>query len=197
MLELIFVRHGETDSNKRGTFCGWTDAELNEEGMKQAEAAAQKLSGIIPDAIYSSPLTRTLKTAEIINRNYGLEIIFSDSLKERNCGKWENLTYLDISSKYPEEKMKWEKDWVNYCIDEGESAFQLYTRVNEFLKELLNKHKSGKILLVTHLGCIQAVLAGLLGLTAEGVWHFRVDNCGISRVIVNDEGYAYLTGLNI
>lgn len=197
MLELIFVRHGETDSNKRRTFCGWTDAGLNEEGIRQAEAAARKLSSIVPAAIYSSPLSRASQTAEIVNRNYGLEITYSDSLKERNFGVWEDLTYAEVCSRYPEEIGIWNKDWISYCIDGGESAFQVFDRVNDFIKSILDRHKSGTVIIVTHLGCIQAALAGFMGLSGEGVWRFRVDNAGITKVLINDEGYAYLTGLNI
>lgn len=198
MLELILVRHGETDSNKRGSFCGWTDAMLNEKGKKQAEEAAQRLLSIVPDVIYSSPLARTLQTAEIVNRNYNsLNIIINDNLKERNCGKWEDMTYTEVCSRYPEERVQWEKDLVNYCIDGGESSFQVYTRANEFIQTLQDSHKSGKVMVVTHLGWIQAALAGLLGMGIEGIWRFRVDNCGISRVLINDDSFAYLVGLNI
>ena len=121
----------------------------------------------------------------------------SDSLKERNFGVWEDLTYEEICGRYPVEKQKWESDWINYCINDGESAAQVFERVNFFIQSLINGNKSGRILLVTHLGCIQSALAHLLGLPAEGFWRFRVDNCGIARMLVNDEGYAYLTGLNL
>jgi alpha-ribazole phosphatase len=199
MLELIFIRHGEINSNKKGTYCGWTDTELNEKGMEQAEAVAGRLLslGIAPDRIYSSPLKRAVQTAEIISRNYGLEIHCNESLKERNFGVWEDLTYEDICSRYPEERLKWENDWVNFCITGGESAAQVFDRVNSFVLSLIDRHKSGRILLVTHLGCVQSVLAHFLGLPPEGFWRFRIENCGIARLLVNEEGYAYLTGLNL
>lgn len=199
MLELVFVRHGEINSNKKGTYCGWTDTGLNEKGIEQAEAASLKLAAmkLSPDSIYSSPLARAVQTAEIINRNYGLDIVRTDSLKERNFGVWEDLTYTDICGRYPVERQKWEADWINYCIDGGESAAQVFDRVNSFVQSLIDVHKSGRILLVTHLGCIQSSLAHFLGLPAEGFWRFRIDNCGIARMLVNDDGYAYLAGLNL
>lgn len=199
MLELLFVRHGEINSNKKGTYCGWTDTELNKNGISQAQAAAGRLLslGMAPERIYSSPLIRARQTAEIINRNYRLEIQCSESLKERNFGIWEDLTYSDICCRYPEERLMWENDWVNYCITDGESAAQVLQRVNSFIQSLIKENKSGRILLVTHLGCIQSALAHLLGLPPEGFWRFRIDNCGIARLLVNDEGYAYLTGLNL
>ena len=63
MLELILIRHGQTDSNKRRTYVGWTDVELNEEGIRQARNLKEKLKNLSVDKIYSSPLKRARKTA--------------------------------------------------------------------------------------------------------------------------------------
>ena len=197
MLELILVRHGETDSNKKGTYCGWTDTVLNDRGLKQAQLAARKLKGIKPDAVYSSPLKRAYDTACIINREALLEIICSDSLKEQNFGEWEDLSYAEIYKSHPAECGDWANDWANYCMNGGESTLQLYRRVTGFIDCLLESNKSGIILLVTHLGCIRFILSYLLGMSSDGFWRFRVDNGSISRIIINDEGFAYLTALNI
>ena len=90
MMELIFVRHGETDSNKKKTFLGWTDAELNDEGIRQACKLGEELKRITFDGIYSSSLKRASKTAEIINEKLNMEIVYSDNLKERNFGIWDD-----------------------------------------------------------------------------------------------------------
>ena len=197
MLEIILVRHGETDSNTRGTYCGWTDPELNGKGIAQAQRAAGNLSDIKPDFIYSSPLKRVYCTAEIINCNYGKEIICSDSLKEHNFGIWEDMTHAEILEKYPGESLKWQKDWANYRIEGGESAMDGYKRVVAFLENLLDKHKNEIILIVTHSGCIRYILAYLLDMRIEGIWRFAVENGGIARIVVNDEKFAYLKALNI
>jgi len=134
MLELILVRHGETDSNKRGTYLGWTDVELNSNGIRQACAIRDRLKPVKVDAIYSSPFKRTVKTAEIINENYGLEIIISDNLKERNFGIWDDLTFEEISSKYPAECRKWFEDWINF-----RKGLTNYILGQAKLEEVINK----------------------------------------------------------
>lgn len=198
MLELILVRHGETDSNVRGTYCGWTDPELNKKGKNQARRAARKLKEIKPDFIYSSPLKRAFHTAEIINRNYGKDIIRSENLKEHNFGIWEDLTHAEIIEKYPDESSLWQKDWANYRIKDGESAIEGYARVVTFLEELLERHKSGTVMIVTHSGCIRYILAHLLEMTFEGIWRFSVENGGIAIAVVNkEEGFAYIKAFNI
>lgn len=196
MIELILVRHGETDSNKRGTYLGWTDIELNEKGLEQANIAKEKLKGTKIDAIFSSPLKRARNTAEIINENFGLAIISCDSLKERNFGAWDDLTHKEITEKFPEDYALYAKDWINYCVKDGESSAQAFERITGFIDHLLAEKSQGVFLIVTHLGCIRKILAHLLGMSIEGSWHFRVDNASITRLEINDEKYAYLTLLN-
>ncbi|MCX8130526.1 MAG: alpha-ribazole phosphatase [Clostridia bacterium] len=196
MIELIFVRHGETDSNRKGTYLGWTDVSLNEEGLRQAYEAKCKLSNENIDAMYSSPLKRAVRTAEVINENFKLAVIYEERLKERCFGIWEDLTHNEILEKYPEEYGLWTDDHVNYCMEGGESTVQSYNRVTGFIEDIINTHESGTYLIVTHLGCIRKIVAHLLGLGIEGSWRFRVDNCSITRIVVNDEKYAYLTLLN-
>jgi len=195
MTELVIVRHGRTQSNTRYAYCGWTDVELDEEGISQARSARDRMRSLKVDYIFSSPLKRALKTAEIINENFNLPITCSESLKERNFGVWEDLQYEEICEKFPEQVKMLEKDWMKYCIQNGESALQFYSRVVEFVDGLLSD-KQGTFLIVTHLGCIRNTVSHLLGMGIEGSWRFRVDNCGITRIQINDEGYAYLTQLN-
>lgn len=196
MLEIILVRHGETDSNIRGTYCGWTDPELNERGKTQARRAAELLKAEKLNAIYASPLKRAYGTAAIINRAHNIEIITDERLKEQNFGEWEDLTYAEIEEKYAEECIKWKNDWMNYCIKGGENPARVYGRVSDFMDTIAGAYKSGTIMVVTHLGCIRMILAHMLGMAMEGFWRFRVDNSGISRLVVND-GYAYLKALNL
>jgi alpha-ribazole phosphatase len=196
MLELILIRHGETDSNRRGTYLGWTDVHLNEEGIRQAYIAREKLKNEKPDAIYCSPLERTKRTAQIINENYGIEIKYVEDLKERCFGAWEDLTHKEILERYPQEYELWIKDHVNYCVEGGESTIQAYNRVTGFFEKLIKDNSNGTFIIVTHLGCIRKVISYLLGMDLAGSWRFRVDNCSITRIIVNEEKYAYMTLMN-
>lgn len=195
MLELVLVRHGETDSNVKGTYLGWTDVELNEKGIKQAELAAEKLKGVKFDYIITSPLKRAVKTAEIINKNHSREIKYEESLKERNFGLWDDLTYQEITERFPAEAALWAKDWINYPIPGGESSIDAYRREVQFIDQLVKDKTEGVILIVTHLGCIRKMVAHLLNMGLEGSWRFRVDNCSVSRIVITEK-YPVLTLLN-
>ena len=196
MIRLILVRHGETDSSRRGTFCGWTDSPLNEEGKRQARTAASKLTGIPIDIIYSSPSKRALETAEIINNALGLRITCFNDLRERNFGRWEDLTYSDIGNTYPGELSKWQNDWVNYRIEDGESAYQAHERVAAFADNLIKVNSNRVCLVVTHAGCIRSILSHLLGMGIGAMWRFKIECGGVTSVEITDDGYAYLTMLN-
>ena len=62
----LFLRHGETETNRLGLTTGMTDVVLNERGRQQARAAAAALVGLGVDALYSSPLQRSLATAHCV-----------------------------------------------------------------------------------------------------------------------------------
>ncbi len=195
MLELILIRHGETDSNIRGSYLGWTDIELNETGLSQVRILRDRLKNTKIDKIYSSPLKRAMQTADIINENYRLDIVYTDGLKERNFGIWDDLTLAEMTQRYPSEYNAWISDWIKYPITDGESAIEAYNRSAEFVRELIEKNTEGVFMLVTHLGTIRFLLAYLLDLGIESSWHFRVDNASITKVEISD-GYSVLTRLN-
>ncbi|AUG58347.1 alpha-ribazole phosphatase [Acetivibrio saccincola] len=194
MLELILIRHGQTDSNKRRTYVGWTDVELNEEGIRQARNLKEKLKNLSVDKIYSSPLKRARKTAEIINENFNLDIHYDNNLKERNFGIWDDLTDDEIKKLNEKEYNAWQKDWKNYPVKGGESGMDSYERVIKFTENILNSFDSGRILIVSHLGTIRFMLSYLLGMGIEGSWRFRLDNCEMAKIQVTD-GYGILTSL--
>mgnify|MGYP000282742348 FL=1 len=196
-MKLILVRHGQTDSNIRGTYLGWTDVELNETGLKQAECVAEKLKDTVIDKIFSSPLKRVRATAEAINKYHNVSIEYTDCLKERNFGIWDNLTYDEIKAGYPEECIKWDKDWFNYKIKGGESCLEMYERITAFIDDILARYKDETVLLVSHLGCIRIIISYLLVMPPEGIWKFRASNCGITTFSINEDKFAYMTSLNV
>lgn len=195
MLELILVRHGETESNKAGTYLGWTDIGLNENGINQVRLLRDKLANAKIQRILTSPLKRAVQTAEIINESCKAEIRYIEELKEINFGLWDNMTFQEIQNKFPKEHKKWLENSDNYHFPEGESAAELYERVSKVIEQLTAKEKDVTILLVTHQGVIRNIISYLLVNTREDSWHFKVDNCGITKIEITD-GYAVLTKLN-
>ena len=88
-----FIRHGETEWNRRGTSMGQTDIPLNERGIQQAYAAQAFLKNLEVGAVYSSSLKRAHQTAQIINEALSRPLYTTDHLRERGWGEGEGKPF--------------------------------------------------------------------------------------------------------
>ncbi len=154
-MELIFVRHGETQHNKLHQLMGQRiDDVLDESGLHQASDLIAKLP---KDAqlIFSSPLKRALQTADIISRHLNIPVQVSDLLKERDFGTLSGKTWEEINEEtnkdihHLDETLKY--DYRKYG---GESFEQVKARLVKFLDMIKAKHKGEKLIVVTHFGMI-------------------------------------------
>lgn len=195
MLELVLVRHGQTDGNKEGIYYGWLDLPLNELGKAQALKIREKIKDMKFEAIYTSPLLRALDTTRRIKPDQDTPILLSEGLKELHFGEWEGMTYSEIQEHFPQLWEEWCKDWVDFRFPRGESFRQVYQRVTCEIDHIIQTHHHGKVLVVTHHGCIRGIISYLLGTGMEGYWRYKIKPGAISRIEIVD-GYCVLTGLN-
>ena len=202
-MELILVRHGQTDSNVGLRYCGQTDIGLNEAGGRQAADVAERLFGRLGgrfDSIHSSPLSRAYDTAKAIAVRFGVaesDIVKADALLEGHFGVFEDLTYKEIMNNFPNEYKMWREDWEGYVIEGGESSKMVSDRVGAFFWEFLERNSGGTHLFVFHMGSMSFAMSSLLGLDIKSAWRFKIDNTGIVTIRVNREKYCYLTALNV
>src|SRR5690606_30019312 len=100
MLNVYLLRHGETSMNADGNrYCGRTDVALTEKGIGQAHLVRNQLSETKLDAVYSSPLVRASRTAEIACG--GVEVINDERLIEVDFGSWEGRTRTEFIAENP------------------------------------------------------------------------------------------------
>lgn len=193
MSKLILIRHGETQANKNKVFFGWQDIPLNENGINQAKQALKILKKYKYEYIYSSPLSRAIETAKIVNyQNY--DIIVNENLKEMNFGIFEGLTYKEACNLYPSESKIALENWENYNFINGESPKELQNRVMKFLKEVMDYKND--IVIVSHWGVISSILSHYISKELDGYWKFNIKNGGIVILEINEE-YVSLEGFNI
>lgn len=121
-MRLYLVRHGQTDMNKRNMFYGWTDADINETGIQQAEQLRQYFRQIPINAIYSSDLRRAAHTAEIIASGKDMTVRYDSAFRELYYGDWENQTTEYIEKNFKEELRGWVTDWKGLAMPNGESS---------------------------------------------------------------------------
>ena len=97
----FFVRHGQSIYNLENKFTGWHNPSLSELGEKQALETAKKLSKYDIDVVYSSALSRSKETAEIIIKNHPgstKDIISDQLLNERNYGNWSGKNKEEVKN---------------------------------------------------------------------------------------------------
>lgn len=98
-LPFYFIRHGETDWNLENKRMGNKDIELNQTGLDQAYSAAYIFNDIEISKIFTSPLKRATKTAEIIASVCEIDVEILETIKERNLGSFEGtnniVSFLD------------------------------------------------------------------------------------------------------
>ena len=157
-LKLYIVRHGETEWNVIKRFQGQLNTPLTEKGMEKLRETGKNLENVMFEEIYTSELERTVNSAEIIlneNRGYKnkkMELKKLAELNEVHFGVWQGLKYEEVFLKYPEEANNYFYNVKNYKA-ENIKAENLKDALKRFLRginKILDSHKSGNILVVTH-----------------------------------------------
>lgn len=146
MMGLYFTRHGQTDWNIERRLQGKSDIPLNATGIAQAKKTKEALQEIRIDKIYTSPLMRAKKTAELINEGRNITIYEEKRLMERGFGIYEGKLRKDILIS---------DIWVSSDIPlsaGGEDTNSFFKRVEEFLDEIIEESQMSNLLLVSHGG---------------------------------------------
>src|SRR3989344_5216615 len=153
MLTMYLVRHGQDMDNAEGILNGMRDEPLSEKGIEQATEVATKIkeSGINFDHVYSSPLQRAFKTAQIITETLGInkpDVL--EDLIERDFGIMTGKLQSTIKDVCSPDIIQ--SDTICYFLSpEGAETFtQLIERAKKVLNEIKTRHRDGNILLVTH-----------------------------------------------
>ena len=104
---LYLVRHGATQLTAEDRFSGAIGVELSDEGRHQAGRLADRLAQEAIAAVYCSPLSRPVETAEILARPHRLSLARRDGLREISHGRWEGLTRSEVEERYADEYAAW------------------------------------------------------------------------------------------
>ncbi len=194
MTEIILARHGETEWNVEEVFRGRIDVKLNDTGIKQAELLGEYLGDLKIDAIYSSPLKRALKTAEIIAGYHKLGVEIAPGLIDFDYGKWQGLLHQEVKAKYKELYAEWINSPDKVKMPAGESLNDVKARVIGVLDKVIAKY-DGTIVLVSHRVVNKVLICALLGLDNSHFWHIKQDTGGITTFIY-ENGRFILTEHN-
>ena len=193
MTTLILIRHAHTDwADKK--LAGWLpDVHLNDLGKKQAAELPERLSGVEIAAIYSSPLERTLETAQPLAKARGLRVHKIHDLGEVKSGDWQGQTLKVLSSK---------KEWKivqaapsTFAFPNGESFREMQNRAVGALEKIIALHPEETIVAFSHGDVIKVIVAYFSGIALDNFQRIAISPASISVVALGPFG-ARLVRLN-
>ena len=193
MLEIYFVRHGETEWNLKGMLQGKQNSPLTEKGRAQAAKLGEALKGVEFDGLYSSPMGRASLTAEIIRGEREQALFTIPALREMSFGEMEGLSKKEFQKLHPEQyKNLWEDALIyDPSAFKGETFKEVDERVMEGLDHLVKSHPNGgRILVVSHGMTLKNIFMHVWGHDLEKYWDDPVpENTSLTRVSYRDGVY--------
>ncbi|UCE30121.1 MAG: histidine phosphatase family protein [Burkholderiales bacterium] len=187
MIELIMIRHGETDWNLEHRFQGHIDVPLNRRGLAQAGRLAARLRDEAVDALVSSDLRRARQTASPAAKALGIEAEPLAALREQGFGVLEGLALPEILTRYPNEWAGWKRHDPDYALPGGESVRSFHTRVLGAVLELARRFEGGRIAVVTHGGALDMVYRTALQLPLAGPRNCIIPNAALNRLRIEGD----------
>ena len=232
MLQLYFIRHGQSTNNvvmdegKREDylFNRVVDPVLTENGKRQAELAADYLSREIDDThfdaqnragfglthLYCSLMTRSIETGLPISRKTGLPLIALPDGHETGgifrAEKKDGETILiglpgrgrsDLEASYPELVIPQDLTDAGWWNRDKEPREEYHLRAKRLIDFFIRNHggQHHRVGVITHGGIFARILTALFDVKADHYW-FLMNNCGISRIEISDEGHILLAYMN-
>jgi broad specificity phosphatase PhoE len=169
--------HGSSDDKAEARGC--------ESPESNSETQDFRTSGL--QAIYTSDLSRAVRSAEIIAEPYGLKPVETPDLRERSFGIWEGMTFSEIKEKYPEEFGAWANNPLRFSPIKGESTIKVKDRTMPFLTKILDNHKGENIAVVAHGGVNRIILCHFLGIPLENIFRIEQDYAAVNIVELWDK----------
>ena len=165
---LYLVRHGATQLTAEDRFSGSSGVDLSDEGRDQVRRLAERLRGETIKAVYCSPYSRTVETAQILAGPHALTPVPRDGLREISHGHWEGLTRREVEERYAEEYTAWEADPFTFAPPDGESGLGVLARALPAVREIVVAHPDQCVLVVSHKATLRLILSSILGFDARG-----------------------------
>jgi broad specificity phosphatase PhoE len=195
---LYLVRHAATPANlqKPAKLQGCrTNPDLHPIGVRQAIATRDFLAIRPIEFVYSSPLRRSLRTAEIIAEPHSLSPIAIDDLIECDVGAWEGRSWEEIKQSEPDHYARYHADPSTTGYRGGENFREVHDRVVRAMDEIVARHVGSTVLVVSHHIVNRTYLAGVLGLGPARARMVSLDNCAIS-IVHREQGKSTVATLN-
>lgn len=173
-MRLWLVRHGETEANVAGLYCGHSPTPLTPRGIQQSQTLGQCLQEVPFDSVCCSELARTHQTANLLLGARNIPRHSDACLNELFFGAWEMRHYQDLQREDPVNYAAWCADWQHATPTEGESFQHFAQRIKIFADKLTQYQHLDHLLIVGHQGGLSLLITQLLQLPVSAMWHFPI-----------------------
>ena len=196
LTHILLVRHGRTEWNREDRFRGRADISLDELGIEQAQATAERIaSGWPVSVIYYSPLKRARMTAEITGKQTGHEAIPLQGIIDMDFGLWQGLSRKEAQEQDKDLYLLWQHQPERVRFPGGESLDEVRERAGKAVDELVRQHGGQTIVLVSHRVVCMLLIMYIMDIETSHFWQIGQDVCAINLFQVRD-GVAYALMLN-
>ena len=193
---LLLLRHGATPLTAERRFSGVGDPELADTGRQQVAAVARRLAargGV--DAIVSSPLQRTVQTAQAAADALGLSVEIDPGFRETDFGLWDGHSFAEVRERWPAEHRAWLASTA-VAPPGGESFDDVTVRVLAAREALLERHARRTALVVSHVTPIKTLIRDALGAPPESLYAMELSAASLSVVTCYSDGRALMRLFN-
>ncbi|MBN4668030.1 histidine phosphatase family protein [Pandoraea nosoerga] len=197
------IRHGETDWNRVKRIQGHTDIPLSVEGERQAARLGERIArdvaahGRVFDHVLTSDLRRAVQTAEPVARACGLPLVRTANLRERHYGVFETRVPDEIEAEFPQDYARWQSRDPDFTIPGGESTRAFYTRITEFVSQLLRDYAGQHLALVAHGGVLDCCYRFATGLPLSEPRSYPLLNASVNRLACDGERWQVLSWADV
>ena len=190
-MQVILVRHGETEYNAQGRLQGYSPVSLSTRGHQQAMLVGPRVQPLRPTVLYSSDIQRAHETAAILSEHVGLPVQPCTGLREWNIGNWidrmaeEFYAHLAAIGAHP----------ATHVPEGGESQEQTQARMVAQMQAWADQHAAATILGVSHGMAIDLFVRHILGLDVRQCPPYRIANASVN-IFRHQDGKWEIVTLN-
>ena len=194
---IIFLRHGQAENNTNRVLAGRRPGvPLTLTGLEQSEKIAKFLKPFNISTIYSSPIERAKKTAEIVSEHNSLEIKTDERLIELDMGKFTGMPYDEIFEKHGNVFLKFYEGDLEIAHNGVETFVELKKRILDMVDFVIREHSDENVLLVTHMDPIKALISTIMGLQANSLFELIIENASLT-IFKEEQGKLTISAINV
>ena len=191
------MRHAQAKNNTERILAGRTPGvQLTKTGIKQAKNIAKYLKPLNISKIYTSPVERAQKTAEIVAKHNSVDYTIDNRLIEIDMGKFTGKPYDEIIASNGNVFLKFYQGETEIAHNGVETFAEVKKRVLDIVNFVTKEHSNQNVLLVTHMDPIKAMLSTILDLKPQSLFELIIANASLT-IINEEQGKFSLSGINV